>query len=49
MTAARVASDEANDQLTRALINAAARGLRPRCPDVGTKTSTWRLLEEKLQ
>jgi hypothetical protein len=26
MTAARAATDEANDQLTRALVNAAARG-----------------------
>jgi hypothetical protein len=33
MTAARVASGEANDQLTKALINAAARGIRPRCGD----------------
>jgi hypothetical protein len=36
MTTTRTRAAEANDALTRALINAAAKGLRPRCGDYET-------------
>ena len=42
MTATRLATGEANDQLTVALINAASQGLGPHCSDAGS----WLWLSE---
>jgi hypothetical protein len=36
MTTTRIRAGEANDQLTKALVAAAARGVRPRCGDYQT-------------
>jgi hypothetical protein len=36
MTTTRIRASEANDQLTKALVAAAARGIRPRCGDAET-------------
>jgi transcription factor WhiB len=36
MTTTRMHAAEANDQLTKALVAAAARGIRPRCDDYET-------------
>ena len=43
MTATRLRAGEAHDALTRALLNAAARGERPRC---GDSEVSWMFLDE---
>jgi hypothetical protein len=43
MTTTRLSAGQANEALTRALLNAAARGQRPRCGDGET---SWMWLDE---